>query len=177
MLNRLIYYFHTVFVKRALRRYSTLPLYWLSFFFFVLTVMWVINAQNPVLDLEQMDVRTGVVKKINQAWRTECGDTLYLDSDVGEHFKYSGCLTDAQSKKILGERVTIWSQPRFQYFGFTNYLNQIKMGDQLVMNWAEIKPFRMRSHRLYPVEIKVLVFLAILPIAFVWFRNRHDDKF
>ncbi|WP_322520828.1 hypothetical protein SR882_08540 [Guyparkeria halophila] len=174
MVKNILNYFHLVFVERALRNRVSILMYWFSGFFLLLAVIWAIDALNAVPGLDEMDVTTGVVKEVNLRWQTRCGANIHLALDDGEIVKFHGCLTNEQQALILGERVKIWSQPYVDFFyGSTDYLNQIKVGENLVKDWSEIKPHRVRSYKSIPVEMTVFFVLALLPIVYVWFKHRR----
>lgn len=167
-------YIHRVFVQRAFRRRSAKVLYVASGIFALCATGWFIQSLNPVLDLEQMDVATGVVEKVGQARRTSCGDKLYLR--VGEQQKkYEGCLDEAQAQAIQGREVTVWSQRNISIYGRVDYINQIQIGDQLVKDYRQIKPNREKAQSNNPLVIGTFIFLAVLPLLIIWWINRKDD--
>ena len=165
--------FYRIFFVRALQRRTTIVWYWTSAIFALLAGAWGINAMNPVVDLEQMNVATGRVERVSQAARTSCGDKLYLRLPDNGVKKYHVCLDEEEEQAILGREVMVWSQREISIYGMRDYIYQIQKGNHLVKDYRPIKTNRewTRDNVDFWV-IGTFIILALLPLFRVWWVNR-----
>jgi hypothetical protein len=172
---------YQMYVVRAVRRQGSHLLLWIAAISFVFTVGNWVDSLNPVLDLEEMDVKTGVVEKVYMRQRVGtrkgCGDIIYLRVEDGTLIRYNGLLNDDALRILYGrttKEVTLWSQKEIQLppCAKKNWINQIEVGNQIVdrynKHWHErTKKWLLRLNVIYPV----IGFLALFGI---WRADRRS---
>lgn len=139
---------------------------------------------KPVLNLEEMDVRTGVVEKVYQrklrGKARVCGDRVYLRTQDGGAHRYHGILNE-DTIAILSDagmqQVTIWSQRAINSppCRVVDWINQIKAGDRIIEPY--IKKYRVRFKKLTPKLIMFFSALGFLCLWWIWsgYRKKTDD--
>jgi hypothetical protein len=165
---------YQIYVVRAVRRQGSHLLLWVATISFVFTLGNWIDSLNPVLDLTEMNVKTGtvikVVKRQKVGTRKGCGDTVYLNAGDGSIIQYNGLL-DSDALKILGGRatndVTLWSQKviKLPPCSVMNWIRQVQIKNQIVdsYNINRRKNFHrwiLRLNFIYPA----IGFLALFGI-------------
>lgn len=162
---------YQVFVVRAMRRRTSVAWYLISAWFAIMALTWGIEAMNPVLDLDQMDTASGVVEKVGDVKRG-CCDKLYLRTNDGELKKYDWTIYTEEEEGLTGKKVTVWSQRNISVFGPSDYIYQIKLDDNFVKDYREIKVHRKNARNDDPWIFSMLLALALLPLLRIWWVNR-----
>jgi len=120
---------------------------------------------TPVLDLEEMDVRSGVVKEVRQALRTGCGDVLVLQTEDGEEVKYDVCLDKTEGSEVASRPVTVWSQRKQSMFGYLDHIYQLQMDKRLVINYGPTKKRRISMKKYWdPWFLLVVTLVGVSPL-------------
>jgi hypothetical protein len=175
-------------VVRAVRRQGSHLLLWVATISFVFTLGNGIDSLNPVLDLTEMNVKTGtvikVVKRQKVGTRKGCGDTVYLKEDDGSIIQYNGILYN-DALKILGGRatndVTLWSQKKIKLppCSVMNWITQVKIKNQIINPYninrkRNGRMWHLRFNIIYPA-IGVLALFGILVADRKVNNNRHNN--
>lgn len=162
---------YQVFVVRAMRRRTSVAWYLISGWFAIMALTWGIEAMNPVLDLDQMGVASGVVEKVGDVKRG-CCDKLYLRTNDGELKKYDWTIYTEEVESLIGKKVTVWSQRNISVFGPSDYIYQIKLDNHFVKDYREIKVHRENARDGDPWIFGMLSTLALFPLLRIWWVNR-----
>lgn len=130
------------------------------------------DATDPVLDLEQMDKRSGVLLEVHTPRRG--GDYMIIRTEDGHIIKYEGSFGPISNKlrRYEGRPITVWGQQVWGLGGASNIVNQIEADHQLIRDFREIRIHRTNfdrwNHKLYGT---LVVLGALLPLR-VWWKNR-----
>ncbi len=120
---------------------------------------------TPVLDLEEMDVRSGVVKEVRQALRTGCGDVLVLQTEDGEEVKYDVCLDKTEGSEVANRPVTVWSQRKLSMFGYLDHIYHLQMGKRLMVNYRPTKKRRIARKTYWdPWFLSLITLVGVSPL-------------
>lgn len=166
---------YQVFVVRAMRRRTSVAWYLISAWFAIMALTWGIEAMNPVLDLDQMDMASGVVEKVGDVKRG-CCDKLYLRTNDGELKKYDWTIYTEEQENLAGSNVKVWSQRQISIFGMRDVIYQVQSGNQYVVDYKNIKPNRKKGKDQYdPWVVGILGSIAVFPLLRVWWVNRKSE--
>jgi hypothetical protein len=173
---------YQIYVVRAVRRQGSHLLLWVALIASTFTVGNWVSSSNPVLKLEEMELRTGAVIKValrQKVGTRKCGDRVYLKTDDGTIMKYHGLLNDDALRILRGKttkNVTIWSQRKIKLppCAVRDWITQVQVDTKIVDPYninmrRKVNKWQLRLNFIYP---------AIGALAFwgIWLADRRAKK-
>lgn len=162
-------FFRRYFVEA--RKYPLVGImYFLSFFFILFFYIFFILQLTPVVGLDEMDKKRGVV--LNITGKKSCGQYVFLEVE-GKKLKYQACLKDDEKDILIGKEVTVWSQRIIGgVFYRYNRIRQIKLGDEYINDFPAIFERSLKNHKAIVKLTKVFFMLFIFSLVIVWLKLR-----
>ncbi len=174
---------YQIYVVRAVRRPGSHLLLWVAAISFVFTLGNLIDSLNPVLDLTEMDVKTGtvikVVKRQHVGTRKGCGDTVYLKTVDGTLIRYNALLNNDALDILHGRTtkdVTLWSQTEIKLppCEVMNWIRQVQVDNQIVHRYnmnrnKNVRKWLLRLNIIYPA-------IGVLALFGIWLADKKVNN-
>lgn len=100
----------------------------------------------PVLELEQLDKRTGIVESVYNVGRAQSPRLKLRQGNQDFFYNLVSHDNFVMFESLKGKEVTIWSQKEFHFirFGYNHYVQQVKVENKLVLDYEKsVKPRKM----------------------------------
>lgn len=161
------------------------PKSWLFYVFFVAGVLMYIqfkyNDSLPVLDLDQLDKRTGTLVDVYESGRAKA-PWIVLDNEEGKFHYYFIKSQLSEIKKYIGQEVIVWSQAELNFgrLGFQDATRQVQVDGKLIQDYGKNRP---KYEEFRAKKSKSTDILYIFPIIFIlwglialWRMNPKADE-
>lgn len=132
----------------------------------------IVDATNPILELEQMDKRVGVLLEVHTPRRGL--DSVDIRTADGRAIRYEGSFgaIDDELRRHVGQTVTVWGQRELSLYGARNNANQIEANGRLIRDYRDVRihmeSFDRWDHKFYGT---LFVLGLLLPLR-VWWKDR-----
>jgi len=166
------------FVIRGLKNPKALVFYIILIAGVLMAVQFKYNDSLPILELDQLDKRTGTLIGVYTVGRAqEPWISLKSREEIFQYRYYNGPLSEM--KEYIGQEVVIWSQAElnFSRFGFQDFTRQVQVNGKLIQDYEKIvKPSLKKVKK----ETNIFFIFPIILISWgliaLWRVNAKSHK-
>ena len=160
------------------------PKSWVFYVFLITGILMYVqfkyNDSIPLLDLDQLEKRTGILVDVYQAGRAKA-PWIVLENSGGKFRYYFTKSQLPEIKKHIGQEVVVWSQAKLNFgrFRFEDTTRQVQIDGELIQDYAKVRPFieAVRAKKSTDVFYVFPLFFVLWGLIALWRMNpkAQDD--